>query len=370
MALPSKWKVNREFRRLKRQIWERYSVLTDPLTGAIWTRMRPRLLKVTPGVLPLGKDLAIFLVFQPKGCPASCFATLRALVAQGFTPVVVSNLKLSPQDREALQQVSWRVIERPNLGYDFGGYRDGLWYCQNHAPEMDSLLFLNDTIWFPAVSGDTTLRWFRENPADYVALADTLYFGAKGMKTRPSDRVRTYHFASFCFQVRRAILESPDFRAYWQEFKLSSRKQTVILRGEVGHYQMLADGGFSTDCLIRRLEIMDQLVGMDAAELREVYRALILVNPVHARVWEQTDLRMTQGELGIEDLRAFLLMAADAVNTADFFAYYGLRHLSFPMLKKTILKNKEVRAKFMALVAAQDPGLDPQVLAELRAMDG
>lgn len=82
--------------------------------------------QVWQGNAPLQDEVAVFLIYQETGVSDSILFTLSWLKDQGAAAVVVSNAPLTDSDKTRLMDLSYLVIQRPNLGYDFGGYREGI----------------------------------------------------------------------------------------------------------------------------------------------------------------------------------------------------------------------------------------------------
>jgi hypothetical protein len=90
------------------------------------------------------------------------------MVENGFAPLVISNTPLSDMDRTTFQELSHMVVERPNFGYDFAGYRDGVWLVEKLGLRPLEVLFLNDSVWFPISKSATLLSDMRATSQDYV----------------------------------------------------------------------------------------------------------------------------------------------------------------------------------------------------------
>lgn len=93
----------------------------------------------------MGPKLAVFVVFRPKGVAASIYMTLEYLCKHGITVLITSNAALNHDDRQKFASLAWKVIERPNFGYDFGAYRDSILYLRDQGVEPDHLLLMNDS---------------------------------------------------------------------------------------------------------------------------------------------------------------------------------------------------------------------------------
>ncbi len=142
------WKVRRELGRLGQQLRAIPEAVWEPFAAARMTgRWRAGFRRWTaPGACAQG---ALVLCWQPRGLAPSFLDMLDHLVTCGYAPFVVSNAPLSSADRQSLHPRIWRAVERPNFGYDFGGYRDGLFLLRRWGIRPDRLVILNDSIWFP-----------------------------------------------------------------------------------------------------------------------------------------------------------------------------------------------------------------------------
>jgi hypothetical protein len=353
------WKLRRELERLKVQAQAVPLAVYEPFVQRRHDRDRKTRIVVTSGALPAGARVAIFLLYQPRGVAPSILGTCRHLVASGFAPVVVSNTPLSTEDRTALMTSSHLVVERPNLGYDFGGYRDGLWVLSERALAPEQVLFLNDSVWFPVWPGSSLLVEMAEDGADYIG---TQVFG-----DFTPEAARPGFFGSYCFLAKSPLLESAAFRDFWQDYRLSSNKEITLRRGERAFsHRML--GAAKRSRGIYSLDRFHALVDTLAeAGLREALSDMVALDPV----LEERRMRLLSngsGDPWLASARQLLRDSARSKNYIGAAPVLSLRELGFPMIKK----NNEMlyrRARERIVVAVDEgrlPGLDPTILTELR----
>ncbi len=363
MKLPPRWKVHRELMRLRRQANDLRYRITDPINGRLWDRRKARRLVPRDGAIALKDDVAIFLLYQPKGCPESLFTSLRCLVDEGFSTLVVSNLPLSNRDLERLGPLAWKIVERPNLGYDFGGYRDGVWLLDRMGVAPQSLLFVNDTIWFPVSPRSDMFARLRALDAPYLGLTDAYNFdfGGKNNAARPGR----IHVTSFFFWVRQPMLASEAFRRWWPEYILQSRKRSVVRHGEVGFFRAMHEAGFAYDALVKKDDLLAMVDGLDRDGLIELLGQLSIVLSMYRDEHEAVLAAIADGSVTREQLHHLIWDVVRVVNPSDLMAYEGIRRLNFPFLKKTILKNHRVRDHFLACNARAPLDIAPQILTEM-----
>jgi hypothetical protein len=118
-------KLTREIKRLRAQISSCFAPVFGLLNRIRYDRRRAQSVLRTRGDMTRRDDMAVLVIFQPNGLLDTTFSTLDWLNRQDISTVVVSNLPLTSADRERLCKHAALVIERPNIGYDFGGYREG-----------------------------------------------------------------------------------------------------------------------------------------------------------------------------------------------------------------------------------------------------
>ncbi len=245
-------KLKREAHRIRNQIEAAVRYPFEP-----WMKRRHDLkfglsIRRTDGVKTAGTKIAIYVIFQPKGLAPSTIATCAHLARAGYAVLLVSNAPLSAEDRARLVPETWCIVERPNFGYDFGGYRDGLRLVKEAGLSPDALVMLNDSIWWPAFPGDTTLKQMETKGADVVGM---IYH-------RPRKRGNdvNYRFLhSYFYWFGKIALRSQAFHDYWDRYRVSSFKYNAIRRGELGITQALVAGGLSVDALLSQEALVEAL---------------------------------------------------------------------------------------------------------------
>ena len=108
------WKLKREVKRLKIKASAIPLALYEPFIQRKYDKNRHNLVTRHYGKTTLKCNLAVFLIFQPNGISNSVFNTCAYLNSEGFTPVIVCNGPITEADRNALKELSYLIIERPN----------------------------------------------------------------------------------------------------------------------------------------------------------------------------------------------------------------------------------------------------------------
>lgn len=162
------------------------------------------------------KRAGIFLFYDPEGKVddyiLGCLGSLQQYMDY---LLVVSNSPLDETNRKRLESVSSEVMERKNVGYDVGAYRDGLRHLGwDHMGDYDELVLFNYTFFAPihpwAGLFERTDKW------------DTDFWGiTEHDEVRPHPflpkLVMPRHIQSHWIAVRSSLSTTKDWRTYWED---------------------------------------------------------------------------------------------------------------------------------------------------------
>ena len=362
-GLVPRWKVQREIKRIKSQVTRKVADLYEPYIQRQHDANFRKRVSISSGTAELTPRVAILLLYQPGGLAASVGLMLDELTSHGFSVVAVSNARLSEGDRAMLVSRCLAVVERPNFGYDFGGYRDGLRLLSEDFGLPDTLMLVNDSIWFPLRPGDGTLQRLIEDPAPFKGLAAKLFV----YRQRDNPYVQS-HF----MLIERPVIQSPAFAGFWKNYRVSSDRYNAIRRGEMGLSATLSAAGFDSAGLMTPLRLFETIETVDVEDLRRIVEHMVPVKDdeiaLRARLlaeFEPTEAWRGQTAAALQRLvreREHLCTTA--------FVYVALRHLGLSYLKK---RNEPLfavgRLKALELAGAGlIPPLSPLMESELRAV--
>lgn len=349
------WKVRRELARLGQQMRAIPEAVWEPLANARYDRRFPDQLTIHAGQAALTGDIALVLIYPQPRLPESTVALCRSLVAAGFAPLVVSNAPLDAAMVARLAPHVWLLVQRPNLGHDFGGYRDGIRLLWHRGVTPDRLLILNDSV------------WLLDNDAGaLVARLQAAGGDVAGSILR--DRGGERFLESYCYLMQASAVRHPAFRSFWQGLRLTSNKYKVIRRGERGHSAALIAGGLR---LVPAFDTAGFRADLDRAgddRLAQVLRFAAWPGPEGAAAARDLLARCeTPG------WRAAALALVDrALAQGQFYSLFPVASCGlsgYPFLKRSGDRVARIwRQAFLAAVrAGQIPAPDPVILAELDA---
>src|SRR5262249_10190819 len=148
--------------------------------------------------------------------------------------VVVSNAELDSYLRAQLLEKCYLLIERANLGRDFGAYKDAINIVLRRARNVDRLGLLDDSLFY-FLKGLNKLVSDLDGPQEFIGVTEVF-----------EDH---YHVQSFMLSLGPSVIRSRQFRKFWQRYRPISTRRWSIHKGEVRLTRRLTKAGFSPHVL-------------------------------------------------------------------------------------------------------------------------
>lgn len=340
------WKIRRELARLGPQILASPTALANFfLSTPYYDRVLAKQRLITEGGRPLTDKVGIYLVFPSSGLRASHLQAVHYLLDGGYAPLVVSNQPLLPEDRARLVPLCWRLIERPNFGYDFGGYRDGILSVGTRLASLDRLVLLNDSAWFPLPGGYDWLSRAEAAREDYCA---AIWANAvkhpnpehyRDIRWVVNKNRRNFHYASFALSLSSRILRDPDFLPFWQNFRLTGRKHKAVRRGEVGLTRWVIDHGFSHAATTELTDLDKILRDLPDDRVRLLLDHLLTPNDHQmADCRKRFSVDLAAGRVGRTEIEQVILTSVARQGASYALMEFLCREYRFPFMKKSLAK--------------------------------
>lgn len=329
--------------------------------------------KVHAGVVPLGPKIAIYLIFPKTGILATHLHALRYMVENGYAPLVVSNLALRPEDVATLQEHAWQLLERPNFGYDFGGYRAAVLEVQKLLPQLDRLVLLNDSAWFPLAG---KMNWLAEAEAfrkDFVGAMMSGFIKNRGKvedyEVRPwvPDLTRkNFHYGSYALSMGPRLLQSKAFLTWWKKLRISQGRHRTIRRGETGLSQWVIHHGFSHGATTDTTDLDAVFAAMDMPALRRVFDSFAYFDaPIVLQALAQLERDPGLENLSRQQLEQFMFFAIGKGGAAMTAPRFLIEEKNHSFLKKKMFRpNVRETAALVALIEDLGDPMGPHMLAE------
>jgi hypothetical protein len=257
-----RYKLKREYERIVQQVKGWLMRLYEPILRYRHDKYWDQFVNVLEGQIDSpARKIALLLVYQPNRLAESVLWTCTHLIEQGYAPLIVANGGLLPESVEALKAKSWKLLIRPNTGYDFGGYKDGIRFLRNLRLDIDYLLVMNDSIWFPLYVGDQTLEIMEQSPEDFLGLLERQRT-PKAFHLNKSKTSRPF-LGSYFWLFKKQTLSHHAFARFWDNYKPTSSKYHTIRNGERLLTPSLAEAGLSYKGLFKMERIVQWLQQLD-----------------------------------------------------------------------------------------------------------
>lgn len=362
------WKLNRELHRIKQQMLSIPEFFFEPAKQRKHDARRSQLLFQSEGSAEASSKVALLLLYQPSGISASTLWTCEHLVRKGYAPLVVSNAPLSSDDRIKLQAVSWQVVERPNFGYDFGGYRDGIWLLQQWGADVENLIIMNDSIWFPLNGEEVLIKQMEENTAVVVGALqlDPL------RQTEDIPGNKRPFFGSFLLMVKRPAWVHPAFKNFWETYRITSNKYKTIRRGERGFSHAMMDAGLSCSAIYTRSALDEYIRSQSNGSLQRLLRDLVCVDDVVMKGIHQAIDNYCDTASWRATALALAMQATEKQNILATAPITSLNEFRVPYLKKARDRNNLEALRVVAQRMQQGavPTAHPSIVGEMDMLLG
>lgn len=346
------WKIKRELKRVQRSGAGIVTALIHKLFPRRYDdEVANKNIRRSVGADRLETEAAIYLIYPEHGVLASHLFTLRALKREGISPIVVSNLPLGDHDRDQLLAFATRIIERPNIGYDFGGYRDGILDIAAELLDLDRVWLLNDSVWM--VPREES--WFTQARAmnkDFTGATSSFSILRKtliGARRFDAANYRNivwnhqtdnpnFHYGSYALCIAAPILKDPLFLGHWRQMVLGNGKKHAVRHGEIGLSQWVLKHGYSHGATHEIDDLPENLARLQDEEIDQTARELILFKETPLTRIRPTVLMTDAASPSGRAERINLILTAVARHGSAYaLALYYLRHTRFPFLKKSPL---------------------------------
>lgn len=302
------------------------------------------------GSLTNPEKLAIYVVFQPTGLSNSTFETMRHLGANGYAVFLVSNAKLQHEDVSKALRHCWKIMERQNFGYDFGGYQDAIRHIWASSVHPQALVIINDSIWFPLRQDSEILQQMEATPSPFTGAFQL----DPSRKKNPIKKKRPF-MGSFFWHFKAAALRDPAFRSFWNNYKATSSKHATIRRGERRFTHHMLDGGVRCEAIYSRQMFDDWICKLESTELHHALKDLctpdrklqlaqhdLINSDVLTQDWKDRALNLARKITQSQNIMA----------TAPIFM---VRNQRLPFFKKTIDANNALALNRLLELARQEP---------------
>ncbi|OJW32035.1 MAG: hypothetical protein BGO54_16585 [Sphingobacteriales bacterium 46-32] len=176
-------------------------------------------------------DICIFAshTYSPA-LPEYVYEYLDSIKAAGIDIVFISTASVSIVDLPRLSTFSVCIIERENIGTDFGSWCTVLRYlgCTRY---INFLYLCNDSVFGPFIPFASLHDQFKKVGQPVMGITD-------------SHQGVAYHIQSYFVGIKPLVSQSNAWISFWTELKLFTERSKIIEHYEIGFSTMLRTAGF------------------------------------------------------------------------------------------------------------------------------
>lgn len=187
-----------------------------------------------------GDRIAVFAHFHPSTISPEVVAYTKALNEAGWSVLFISTGDtLTPDQFDPVLPYCSTVIQRNNIGYDFGSYALGTQLTDNL--DISDLLWCNDSV----VGPFHALAPIEDQMQDVDVWAMT------------DSHERKHHLQSYYVHLSGTVARSDAFQRFVRSIRPQKSKRKLIKRYEIGLSEAMRNAGFTIQSFIDSASIIE-----------------------------------------------------------------------------------------------------------------
>ena len=178
---------------------------------------------------------------------------LQALNGLASDIVFISNSRIAPSQEVALREICRAVIQRPNLGFDFGAWRDGI--REVGWPEVcgyEEVIFTNNSCYGPVFPFAEMFDSMSRKRYDFWGLTGfpAITGSSRPEAARMPKRSIPEHLQSYFLVFSKKVVQSRTFQDFWASVQDKADILEVVAKYEATLTAKLSANGFRWGCYI------------------------------------------------------------------------------------------------------------------------
>jgi hypothetical protein len=143
--------------------------------------------------------------------------------------VFITNSALPENDFNKIKEKSLLIIKRPNYGFDFGAWKDGLdIFGFEQIKTYEQLILANNSCYAPVFRLEHVFSVMDNTNADFW-----------GITIQPGDHNFAEHIQSYFMVFNKNLVSDPCFESFWRRVKYE-----LDIKGAIYHYEVFLTGYF------------------------------------------------------------------------------------------------------------------------------
>jgi len=187
--------------------------------------------------------IVLYVHFNPCGeVSAHVMYQIQSIRKSFDRFIFISNSRLLEYDKRVISSLCDQVIERENIGFDFGAWKDAIRIIGLDAvSSFDQLVLMNDTCFGPVSDFENFISSSRMIEFDFWGISE---HRAVDHLFRKSDGGAPAHLQSYFLLFNKIVVKSDSFIGFWQSVEYCDNVNDVIWKYETRLTQKLLIAGF------------------------------------------------------------------------------------------------------------------------------
>ncbi|CAN5434844.1 rhamnan synthesis F family protein [soil metagenome] len=192
-----------------------------------------------------GRRLIVYVIYDRRGQVEDYIPHALAGLRDHATQVlVVINGALSESGRSKLEGLADEILVRQNTGFDIWAHKAALDHVGAGVAEFDEIILTNDTWFGPVRPFGPVFERMDARPAHFWGMTD---HGQEIPNPLTERGVLPYHLQSYWLAVRKTMVESDEWKRYWQELPAMDDYLDAVLTHEAAFTERFHTLGFKHD---------------------------------------------------------------------------------------------------------------------------
>lgn len=233
----------------------------------LWYRLDPRVYSerlrvrsITAGKAnKKSQKYAVLVIYTNSPLASFTANVIDAIERSPINLVIIANGSIAPLLRAQLLEACYMLIERANVGRDFGAYKDAVNILTRSEKDVDRLILMNDSMFF-FERGLGKLIADLDGEGEFIGLTEVFEYH--------------YHVQSFLLSFGFHAVRSRAFRKFWKNYKPIGTRRWSIHKGEVSLTRHMTKAGFRPHILFQAAQLIPYLRPRPVREVLESVRLL------------------------------------------------------------------------------------------------
>lgn len=195
------------------------------------------------------KRCGIFVLFNEQGIVEGYIEELLKSVDEVLDRlIIVINGKLLDNEKLKLNKYSDCIIQRENVGFDGGAYKDifTVFFRYEDWKQWDELLLVNDTFYGPFLPWSDIFMVMQERKCDFWGLSSH----ARGISALFDGEVIAHHIQSYFIVIKKEMFLHRMFHQFWEDLEYSLTFKEAVKYFEINFTEYFSKLGFKYESWI------------------------------------------------------------------------------------------------------------------------